>query len=189
MPHGPGVSACRVSITLAFFKAASGMPAGRRHETSGLRLTGKPSQAQISTVRIYDRIDARQNLSIGEVHLDTVLVGPHKAFAKSVRRDLRPTSGARAALSRRRLGNTAAMSARGYWTDCAAATKHRPAHQTRCRNRLHRRNSRIQPGLRCAVRASKRTTRRALRGLLQPRPRQFRSMSDHNLRALSQVRN
>jgi hypothetical protein len=37
----------------------------------GFRLTGKPSQAQISTVRIYDRIDARRDLSLGEVHLDT----------------------------------------------------------------------------------------------------------------------
>ena len=46
----------------------------------GFRLTGKPSQAQISTVRIYDRIDAQRDLSIGEVHLDTVLVGPRKAF-------------------------------------------------------------------------------------------------------------
>jgi hypothetical protein len=46
----------------------------------GFRLTGKPSQAQISTVRIYDRIDARRDLSIGEVHLGTAVVGPRWAF-------------------------------------------------------------------------------------------------------------
>ena len=34
----------------------------------GFRLTGKPSQAQIfDRTRIYDRIDARQDLSLGEV--------------------------------------------------------------------------------------------------------------------------
>jgi hypothetical protein len=46
----------------------------------GFRLPGKPSQAQISTVRIYDRIDARRDLSIGEVHLGTAVVGPRWAF-------------------------------------------------------------------------------------------------------------
>src|SRR6476469_5909487 len=46
----------------------------------GFRLTGKPSQAQISTVRIYDRIDARRDLPIGEVDLDTALIGPRRAF-------------------------------------------------------------------------------------------------------------
>src|SRR3954471_9336584 len=44
----------------------------------GFRLTGKPSQAQISTVRIYDRIDARRDLSIGEVHLGAAVVGPRR---------------------------------------------------------------------------------------------------------------
>jgi hypothetical protein len=38
----------------------------------GFRLTWKPSQAQIFDLpRIYDRIDARRDLSLGEVHLDT----------------------------------------------------------------------------------------------------------------------
>src|SRR5215475_16222637 len=55
----------------------------------GFRLTGKPSQAQIfDRMRIYDRIDARRDLSLGAVHLDTALVGPRKAFAKCNRRKL-----------------------------------------------------------------------------------------------------
>jgi len=55
----------------------------------GFRLTGKPSQAQFfDRSRIYDRIDWRQNLSLGEVRLDTALVGPRKAFAKCIRRKL-----------------------------------------------------------------------------------------------------
>src|SRR5215813_5117971 len=55
----------------------------------GFRLTGKPSQAQIfDHTRFYDRIDARRDLSLGEVHLDTALVGPRKAFAKCNRRKL-----------------------------------------------------------------------------------------------------
>src|SRR5262249_3831669 len=50
-----------------------------QHECLGFRLTGKPSQAQIfDRVRIYDRIDARRDLSLGEVHLDTALVGARK---------------------------------------------------------------------------------------------------------------
>src|SRR5215510_10966772 len=55
----------------------------------GFRLTGKRSQAQIfDHTRFYDRIDARRDLSLGEVHLDTALVGPRKAFAKCNRRKL-----------------------------------------------------------------------------------------------------
>src|SRR5262245_41744654 len=54
----------------------------------GFRLTGKPSQAQIfNCMRIYDRIDARRDLYLGEVHL-TALVGARKAFAKCNRRQL-----------------------------------------------------------------------------------------------------
>jgi len=37
---------------------------------------------QSSEYAHYDRIDARQNLSLGEVRLDRALVGPRKAFAK-----------------------------------------------------------------------------------------------------------
>jgi hypothetical protein len=49
----------------------------------GFRLTGKPSQAEIfDSTRIYDRIDAWRDLSLGEVHLDTALVGPRKAFCE-----------------------------------------------------------------------------------------------------------
>src|SRR6516225_5965257 len=44
-------------------------------------------------------------------------------------------------------------------------------------------------GLQCAICASKRTTRREQRRLPQPRPRRFCTMSNHNLRALSRVRN
>src|SRR5262245_37674165 len=59
------------------------------HECLGFRLTGKPSQAQIfDCMRIYDRIDARWDLSLGEVRLDTALVGARKAFAKCNRRKL-----------------------------------------------------------------------------------------------------
>ena len=49
----------------------------------GFRLTGKPSQAQIfDRMRIYDRIDARRDLSLGEVHLGTAVVGPLNWFAR-----------------------------------------------------------------------------------------------------------
>src|SRR6476620_2910449 len=54
----------------------------------GFRLTGKPSQAQISTVRIYDRIDARRDLSLGEVHLGTAVVGPLNWFCSSPPRQI-----------------------------------------------------------------------------------------------------
>jgi len=47
----------------------------------------KPAQI-FDRTRIYDRIDARRDLSLGEVHLDTALVGPRKAFAKCNRRKL-----------------------------------------------------------------------------------------------------
>src|SRR5262245_1771271 len=38
--------------------------------------------------RIYDRSDARGDLSLGEAHLDTALVGPRKAFTQCNRRKL-----------------------------------------------------------------------------------------------------
>jgi hypothetical protein len=72
-------------------------PFGRRRPAVVIHLsastsnevTGKPSQAQIfHRTRIYGRIDARRNLSLGEVHLDTALVGPRNAFAKRNRRQL-----------------------------------------------------------------------------------------------------
>jgi hypothetical protein len=50
----------------------------------GFRLTGKPSQAQIfDRTRIYDRIDARRDLSIGEVYLDKAVVGPRKVLCRN----------------------------------------------------------------------------------------------------------
>src|SRR5262249_14277370 len=45
------------------------------------------SQAQIfGGYADYDRIDARRDLSLGEVHLDAALVGPPEAFAKTRQR-------------------------------------------------------------------------------------------------------
>src|SRR5262249_873038 len=50
----------------------------------GFRLTGKPSQAQIfNCMRIYDRIDARRDLSLGEVHL-TALVGARRHLRNAI---------------------------------------------------------------------------------------------------------
>src|SRR5262249_11912321 len=60
-----------------------------RMKCLGFRLTGKPSQAQIfDCMRIYDRIDARWDLSLGEVRLDTALLGAPQAFAECNRRNL-----------------------------------------------------------------------------------------------------
>src|SRR5215467_11573587 len=56
-------------------------PALPRHN---LRLWLRPALDK----HIYDRIDWRQNLSLGEVRLDTALVGPRKAFAKCNRSKL-----------------------------------------------------------------------------------------------------
>src|SRR5215831_7932844 len=59
-------------------------PALPRHN---LRLWLRPA-LQARNKHIYARTDARQNLSLGEVRLDTALVGPRKAFAKCNRRKL-----------------------------------------------------------------------------------------------------
>src|SRR5262245_14709236 len=52
-----------------------------------LRLWLRPA-LQARNKHIYARTDAPQNLSLGEVRLDTALVGPRKAFAKCNRRKL-----------------------------------------------------------------------------------------------------
>src|SRR5262249_34886888 len=58
-----------------------------QHETPRLPSDRKTKSGAIfDRMRTYDRIDARRDLSLGAVHLDTALVGPRKAFAKCNRR-------------------------------------------------------------------------------------------------------
>src|SRR5262245_51667871 len=60
-----------------------------QHETPRLPSDRKTKSGAIfDRMRTYDRIDARRDLSLGAVHLDTALVGPRKAFAKCNRRKL-----------------------------------------------------------------------------------------------------
>src|SRR5215467_1263941 len=68
-------------------------PALPRHN---LRLWLRPALDK----HIYDRIDWRQNLSLGEVRLDTALVGPRKAFAKCSQHKLNSVCSSTRLLSR-----------------------------------------------------------------------------------------